>query len=146
MPWWGWIVVGVVLLAGEMVADAQFYLVFLGLAAVGVGLLTVAGIAGGLAMQWAIYGVLAVVLLVGFRARVYGRLRAPGGPSPGYQDIVGETATARSDIGPGALGRAELRGTTWMARNVGSGVLTDGTRAEVVKVSGLVIDVRRAES
>ena len=145
MPWWGWIVVGVVLLAGEMVANAQFYLVFLGLAAVGVGLLTLAGIAGGIAMQWAIYGVLALVLLVGFRARFYGMLRSPGGPSPGFQDIVGETAIARSDIGPGTLGRAELRGTVWMARNVGSGVLTDGTRAEVVRVSGLVIDIRRAE-
>jgi inner membrane protein len=145
MPWWGWIVVGVVLLAGEMVADAQFYLVFLGLAAVAVGLLTLAGIAGGLAMQWALYAVLALVLVVGFRARVYGRLRSPSGPSPGYQDIVGETAIARSDIGPGALGRAELRGTTWMARNVGTGVLTEGTRTEVVRVAGLVIDVRRVE-
>jgi len=145
MPWWGWIVVGVVLLAGEMVADAQFYLVFLGLAAVVVGLLGAAKLSGGIAMQWAIYGVLAVVMLVGFRARVYGMLRSPSGPSPGYQDIVGETAIARSDIGPGSLGRAELRGTTWMARNVGPGVLIEGTRAEVVRVAGLVIDIRRAE-
>jgi inner membrane protein len=145
MPWWGWIVVGVVLLAGEMVANAQFYLVFLGLAAVLVGLLGAAKLTGGIATQWIVYGVLAVVLVVGFRARVYGRLRSSGGPSPGYQDIVGETAIARSDIGPGSLGRADLRGTTWMARNVGPGVLTEGTRTEVVRVSGLVIDVRRAE-
>ena len=145
MPWWGWVVVGVVLLAGEMVANAQFYMVFLGVAAVGVGLLTLAGVAGGPAMQWLLYGVLAAVLVVGFRARLYGRLRSSGSPSPGYQDIVGETAIARSDIGPGSLGRAELRGTTWMARNVGPGVLTEGTRTEVVRVSGLVIDVRRAE-
>ena len=146
MPWWGWIVCGVVLLVGEMVADAQFYLIFLGVAAVIVGLLGFAGLSGGIAMQWAIFGVLAVVLLVGFRARVYGRLRGTGGSAaPGYNDIVGEIATVRSDIGPGVLGRAELRGSNWTARNVGTGVLHDGDRVEVVKVAGLVIDIRRAE-
>jgi membrane protein implicated in regulation of membrane protease activity len=145
MPWWGWIVCGVVLLAGEMVADAQFYLVFLGAAAVLVGLLGVAGLSGGIAMQWAIFGVLSVVLLVGFRARVYGKVRGGAAGAPGYEDIVGEIAIARSDIGPGVLGLAELRGANWTARNVGTGVLHQGERAVVVKVAGLVIDVRRAE-
>ena len=145
MPWWGWIVCGVVLLVGEMVADAQFYLIFLGGAAVLVGLLGFASLSGGIAMQWAIFGVLAVVLLVGFRARVYGRLRGAGGGAPGHENVVGEIAIVRSDIGPGVLGRAELRGTIWTARNVGTGVLHDGERVAVVKVAGLVIDVRRAE-
>lgn len=144
MPWWGWIVVGVVLLIGETVADAQFYLVFLGVAAVLVGLLGMAGLSVGIALQWAIFGVLSVVLLVGFRARVYGRLRGSAA-APGHENIVGETAVAQSDIGPGSLGRAELRGATWMARNVGPGVLAEGQRAEVVRVAGLVIDVRRSE-
>ena len=144
MPWWGWIVCGVVLLVGEMIADAQFYLIFLGTAAVVVGLLGFAGLSGGIAMQWAIFGVLAVVLLVGFRARVYGRLRGAGAGAPGHENIVGEIATVRSDIGPGVLGRAELRGSMWTARNVGTGVLRDGERAEVMKVAGLIIDIRRA--
>src|SRR5262245_15116881 len=137
MPWWGWIVCGVLLLVGEMVADAQFYLVFLGAAAVIVGLLGFASLSGGIAMQWGIFGILSVGLLLGFRARVYGRLRGPGGSNaPGHDNIVGEIATVRSDIGPGVLGRAELRGTMWTARNVGTGVLRDGERAEVTKVAG----------
>jgi membrane protein implicated in regulation of membrane protease activity len=145
MPWWGWIVCGVVLLVGEMIADAQFYLIFLGAAAVIVGVLGFAGLSGGIAMQWAIFGVLSVVLLVAFRARVYGRMRGAGADAPGHENIVGEIAIVRSDIGPGVLGRAELRGADWTARNVGTGVLHHGERAEVVKVAGLVIDVRRAE-
>lgn len=143
MPWWGWIVVGVVLLGGELVADAQFYLVFLGAAAVLVGLLGVAGLSGGIAMQWAIFGVLALVLLVGFRARVYGHLR--GANPPGHETIVGEFAVTQDAIAPGALGRAELRGTSWSARNVGSEALAPGQRAQVVRLEGLVIDLRRAE-
>ena len=36
MPWWGWITIGAILLGSEMLLiDAQFYLVFLGLAASG---------------------------------------------------------------------------------------------------------------
>jgi membrane protein implicated in regulation of membrane protease activity len=143
MPWWGWIVVGVVLLAGELVADAQFYLVFLGAAAVLTGLLGVAGLSGGVAVQWAIFGGLAVVLLVGFRRRVYGHLR--GTTPPGHESIVGEVAVVQEAIAPGALGRAELRGTSWTARNVGSEALAAGQRAQVARLEGLVIDVRRAE-
>jgi hypothetical protein len=143
MPWWGWIVVGVVLLAGELVADAQFYLVFLGAAAVLVGLLTVAGLAGGVAVQWATYGVLAVVLLVGFRRRLYGHLR--GTNPPGHETIVGETAVVQESIAPGAIGRAELRGTSWTARNVGGEALAAGERAKVTRLEGLVLDLRRPE-
>ena len=142
MPWWGWIVVGVVLLGGEIIADAQFYLVFLGAAAVIVGLAGAVGLTGGIAMQWAIFGVLSVALLVGFRERVYGKLR--GANPPGHETIVGEIAVVQARIAPGDLGRAELRGVGWSARNVGGEVLEPGQRAQVVHVEGLVIDIRRA--
>jgi membrane protein implicated in regulation of membrane protease activity len=140
MPWWGWIVVGVLLLGGEMVADAQFYLVFLGVAAVTTGLLGFAGLAGGIAMQWAIFGVLSVILLMVFRARVYGKLR--GTQAPGHETIVGEVAVALGEMPPGGMGHAELRGTSWSARNVGIQPIPSGARAQVVRVQGLVIDVR----
>jgi membrane protein implicated in regulation of membrane protease activity len=143
MPWWGWIVVGVLLLGGEMVADAQFYLVFLGVAAVVTGLLGFGGISGGIAMQWAIFGALSLILLIAFRARVYGRLR--GTQAPGHETIVGEVAVVTALLPPGAVGRAELRGTSWSARNVGVQPIAAGERAQVVRVQGLVIDVRLGE-
>ena len=47
MPWWGWMIVGAILLGAElMVIDAQFYLVFLGLAAMAVGLADLTGVGG----------------------------------------------------------------------------------------------------
>ena len=46
MLWWGWIVLGVAILGAEMfVIDAQFYLVFIGLSAVIVGLTDLLGLA-----------------------------------------------------------------------------------------------------
>jgi membrane protein implicated in regulation of membrane protease activity len=60
MPWWGWIVVGAALLGAETIVDAQFYLVFFGVAALLTGALGAAGMAGPVWMQWAIFGVLCV--------------------------------------------------------------------------------------
>jgi membrane protein implicated in regulation of membrane protease activity len=40
MPWWGWIIVGALLMGAELfVIDAQFYLVFLGVSAIAVGVI-----------------------------------------------------------------------------------------------------------
>ena len=61
MPWWAWLVVGLVLMVLELAAvDAAFYLVFLGAAAVLVGVAESAGAGLPLWGQWLMYGVLAV--------------------------------------------------------------------------------------
>ena len=53
MPWWGWLILGIGLLGVEMfVVDAQFYLVFIGVAAALVGLLGLTGIALPQWAQW----------------------------------------------------------------------------------------------
>ena len=45
MTWWGWLIIGAILLGAELLAvDAQFYLVFLGLSAALVGLAGMFGI------------------------------------------------------------------------------------------------------
>jgi hypothetical protein len=144
MPWWGWVVVGAVLLGSELLlVDSAFYLVFLGLAALAVGLLGVANLSGPPALQWAIFGGLSLVLLVGFRRRVYGLVR--GADPPGHQAFVGEIAVAQESIAPGAQGRAELHGAVWSARNVGSALLEPGQPARVEGIDGLVIRIRPQE-
>ena len=45
MQWWAWIAVGAILLGSELAfVDAQFYLVFIGAAALVVGFLDLAGL------------------------------------------------------------------------------------------------------
>ena len=114
MPFWGWIVVGALLLAAELtVVDAQFYLVFLGVAALVTG--GVVWVAGPFApaVDWALFGVLCVAFLAAFRRRVYERIRRVDGEVS--QGTVGEVAIAREAIAPGGRGRVELRGTLWDA-------------------------------
>ena len=47
--------------------------------------------------------------------------------------LAGETGTALEDMGAGANGHVELRGTTWSARNTGSTPLARGHRCVVVR-------------
>lgn len=140
MPWWGWILAAALLLGAELVADAQFYLVFLGVAALIVGLAGLAGFEGALWEQWLAFGFLSLFSLVFFRARLYERyVAAPGIGDP----LIGEVATVADAIAPGATGAVELRGSRWQARNAGREALASGERARVESVKGLVVHVRK---
>jgi membrane protein implicated in regulation of membrane protease activity len=141
MPWWGWILVGTLLLVAELlVVEADFYLVFFGFAAVVVGLLDVAGLGGPLWLEWLAFAVIAAVSTVFFRQRVYRRLRPAGGDVG--DSVVGQVVVLPQALAAGASGRVELRGTAWSVRNVGAGALAAGTRARVTRVDGLVLEVR----
>ena len=79
MPWWAWIVLGIGLLGVELlIIDAQFYLVFVGLAAAVVGLLGLFGLGLPEWAEWLVFAVLAVVAMLGFRRRIYESVRGRG--------------------------------------------------------------------
>lgn len=142
MPWWGWIVVGASLLASEVIVDAQFYLVFLGVSALVVGIALGAGMPAPVWVQWMAFGALSVFTFVTFRGQLYGALR---GSAKGMEDtLIGEEGIALDEITPGATGGAELRGSVWRARNSGATVIAKGTRVRVEDASGVVLSVRSA--
>ena len=75
MAWWGWGILGMALLGVELLAvDAQFYLVFAGLAAVVVGLLGLVGLELPVAGQWLLFAVLAVAAMFTLRRPIYTKL------------------------------------------------------------------------
>src|SRR6202035_3567591 len=75
MQWWAWIAVGAILLGSELAfVDAQFYLVFVGAAALVVGFLGLTGADLAVWLQWLIFAALAVSSMVGFRRRIYERM------------------------------------------------------------------------
>ena len=142
MPYWGWIVVGAVLLAAEAtVVDAQFYLVFLSAAALVTGGLVLAFGPFAPAAGWALFGVLAIASTAMFRRRVYQRIRQADGKVS--QGTVGEFAIARQPIPPGGRGQVEMRGSVWEGHNAGESALMAGDRARVVATHGLVLELRR---
>jgi membrane protein implicated in regulation of membrane protease activity len=140
MQWWAWITVGALLLGSELTfVNAQFYLVFIGAAALVVGFLSIAGALPADWIQWTLFALLAIVSLIAFRARVYERIRRklPNiklGPK-------GETVILPAELPPGESCRLEFRGCSWNALNGGGSVIAAGARARIDRVEGLTLVV-----
>src|SRR6185312_813135 len=117
MLWWGWLVLGIGLLAVEMfLIDAEFYLVFLGASATIVGLLALIGVPLPQWAQWLLFAALAIVSMVGFRRRVYTLVR--GNAAPVQQRVTaGDKVVVPTLLEPGQTCRVEYRGTSWSARS-----------------------------
>ena len=140
MLWWQWMIVGGVLLGAELFfVDIQFYLVFIGLSALLVGVAGALGIDMSLAMQWIAFGALALITMVMFRRRLYEKIR---GNVEGFREsLAGESVSVDTDIEPGAETRLDYRGSKWTARNVGNARISGGSRARVVKSEGLTLHI-----
>ncbi len=136
MAWWLWLLVGVALSALELLSAGGFYLIFFGISALFIGLMSVFGLAGPLWMQWLVFTLLSVVLLLGFRRPILRMMNVETGP---VDSLVGQVALTIDAIEPGAMGRAELRGSTWSARNLHSAELARGQRCRVERVDGLTL-------
>lgn len=140
MPWWGWLVLGATLFGAElMIVDLEFYLVFLGVSAILVGLAGASGLALAPWVQWFAFAIISVSSMVIFRQRVYLKLR---GGAAGFPDsLEGKTLTLAEDLQPGESGRVEYRGSAWTVRNSGDDTLRMGQEVVVRDVKGLVLNV-----
>ncbi len=140
MTWWTWMVLGALLLGAELIAiDAQFYLIFLGVAAVLVGLTSLFGIVMPEWAQWMMFAVLSLISFFTFRKALYQKIH--GGVVGFKESLAGNTVNVTSELAAGDEARIEFRGTKWTVRNVGSGAISAGSRARVVKADGLTLHV-----
>ncbi|MBW2414669.1 MAG: NfeD family protein [Deltaproteobacteria bacterium] len=137
MPWWSWLILGFALLAGEMLAPGGFYLLFVGLGALIVGLLTLANLAGPEWTQWLLFTAFTVLSLTLLRSRlVRSFLPASQGAA-----IVGETVELTTEIPADGVGQARFRGSVWKVRNAGPRALEAGARCRVDEVKGITLTV-----
>ena len=138
--WWHWVVLGLVLVLIELAAAGGFYVIFFGIAALLVGVLSGLGLAGPVGAQILLFSGLSVASLLLFRNRLVKRFQ--GNPqTPQVDQLVGETAVVTHDIPPGGVGKVELRGTTWSARTRSTTPVVPGTRCRVTRVEGLTLTV-----
>ena len=138
LAWWHWLVLGLILIALEMAASGGFYVIFFGIAAIAIAALRLFDVAGPLWLQVLLFSVISIAALQFFRRPLmrWLQLDAPGSD---VDTMLGETATPLEDIEAGAVGRAELRGTVWSARNRASVTVRKGQRCTVVAVERLMI-------
>lgn len=142
MAWWLWLLVGLGLLGLEILTPGGFFILFFGVAALVVGGLVGSGTIAAVWVQWLLFSVLSVASLVLFRERLLARFGSGDAGGDRAAPVVGETAVLVEDLAPGAVGRAELRGTSWTVRSREPGTLERGRRCRVVAVDGLTLWVR----
>jgi hypothetical protein len=139
MIWWYWMVFGLVLLAAEMTTPGGFYILFFGLSALIVGTLAGIEIVQAVWLQWLLFSVVAVGSLLFFRGPLLSRLNDNRRGRPEIDSMVGEVAIPLQTLAVGATGKAELRGTTWSVKNVGTTPFSKGQRGKVTNVDGLTL-------
>jgi membrane protein implicated in regulation of membrane protease activity len=139
MLWWHWMAIGMVLAVLEMAGPGGFFILFFGAGALAVGLLTFAGVGGPVWMQWLLFTTISVLSLLLFRRPLLGWMRKHDHAGHPVDRLEGEIAVPAEDIAPGAVGRAELRGAMWTARNAGATVLSRGQRCVVSRVDGFML-------
>jgi membrane protein implicated in regulation of membrane protease activity len=141
MNWWSWMIGGAILLGAELgLVNAQFYLVFIGGAALLVGLVSVMIPALAPWAQWALFAILAVVSMLSLRRRLYLRLHGAA-PSVGAGP-AGGVLTLPSALAPGQSCQVEHAGTYWTARNDSAMPIAGGSPARITSVQGLTLLVR----
>lgn len=141
MAWWIWVLIGFGLLAIEF-ASTTMHVGFFGFGAFLVAALVGFGWDGPLWAQLLVFTVASIVALAIFRPMVVKKLKLREGDRAPVDSLVGEHATAMDDIASMDTGKAEMRGSTWTARNVGAGPLKKGQRCTVERVDGLQLHIR----
>lgn len=142
MTWWLWAFLGIFLLGSEMVTPGGFYMLFFGIGALLVGALVGLDVIQSAWMSWLLFSGFSIGSLLLLRPPLR-RLMATdrGGISP-VDTMGGETAIVLEDIPPDGRGKAECRGSTWNAHNLGSRPLIKGQRSLVDHVDGITLWIK----
>ena len=138
MYWWLWLVLGLIFVGLEVLTPGGFYVLFFGIGALVVGSLTGFGWGGPIWFQWLLFSAISLLSLLCFRPHLVRATRSKERPDP-IDTLEGETALLTDDLAPDAVGKAELRGTTWTVRNGDQRLLVRGQRCRVSRVDGLTL-------
>jgi inner membrane protein len=142
MPWWSWMLFGAALLAVEIMSPGSFFVLFFGVGAIVVGTLTGLDLVAEPWVEWLLFSVFSVGSLLVFRGPLLARFQRSRTSTVGTDGFVGESAILLDDLEPGAVGRAELRGSVWAARSHEPARLARGAQCRVESVDGLTLWVR----
>jgi membrane protein implicated in regulation of membrane protease activity len=134
-----WFALGLVLLLIELATPSGFFVMFFGLGAITVGVLQGIGLLGSALTHWFVFTALSVIYLLLFRGRIQ---KGVDQPPANIDTLVGELAVPRERILPGQVGRVDLRGSLWNARNDASALIDAGQRCRVTRVDGLMLYVQ----
>ncbi len=142
MTWWLWAFLGLFLLGSEIVTPGGFYMLFFGIGALVVGALVGLEVIHSEWMSWLLFSVFSIGSLIALRPPLRRLMRPDRGDFSPVDTMGGETAIVLEDIPPDGRGKAECRGSTWNAHNLGDRPLAKGQRSLVDHVDGITLWIK----
>jgi len=142
IAWWYWICLGLFLLLFEAITPGGFFLLFIGIAAIIVGILALSVYTAWI--QITLFAVLSAVLIVTLRNPMVKRVRKTTREAD-QPELIGETARAVEMIGAGKDGKIELRGSIWHARNSDSSDLPENAACTITAREGIHLVVKHKQ-
>ena len=139
MDWWIWVVAGLVLLALEIMIPMDFVLVFVGLAGVATGILAGIGVISLPWLQWSVFAVLSLFLLLIAKKPLVQHLKLTSRPLG--TELTEGTVEISEDIAVGEKGNGTARGSVWTVENKRDEILEKGKAYKVTDRDGLTLIV-----
>ncbi|MHB8881455.1 MAG: NfeD family protein [Thermodesulfovibrionales bacterium] len=131
IPYWAWLVAGLILLIVEMVTTT-FFVAFFGVGALIVGVLTAAGVLQGTGPQFLIFGLSSISILVLFRKTIKEKFFP--NTSAFNDNFSGDTATAETEI-TSLSGSLMYKGALWAAYRA-DGIISPIPAGDIVDIIG----------
>lgn len=140
MAYWVWVTAGLILLILEIFLPLDFFLFFIGLAALATGAIVATGTLVSTELQLLVFALLSPVLLYLGRRPLSEYLRSETGELTGT--LEGSKVMVTGPIAPGETGKGELRGTTWTVKNETDEFLMAGRKYTVSESGGTSLIVK----
>lgn len=139
MPWYVWVIGGLVLLGAEIFTGG-FGVIWFGASAWAAGLAAAMG--GGLALQLALFAGVGLALLIA--TRPLARRLQRGGVKTGYDAMVGRQGVVEQTVGDpaGPIGSVRVGGERWRATALAR--LEPGARVVIRQLEGVTLLVEPA--
>ena len=142
LVWWAWLILGGVLMAAELLVPTGFFLFFFGVGAALTGCLEALGLLRSFPSQGLAFIVISFASIVLLRKPLLAKFHFRNKPHFSVDSLIGQTAIALEAIAPESIGKVELRGAAWSARNTGSEPIAANARCRVEQVEGLTLYVK----
>jgi len=145
MLWWHWSILGLVLIGLEILTLGglgNFYFLFFGVAALMVSGLAWLSLTEAAWLQWFFFVLFGIISLFALKKPLQGTGFLRGKNNLPVDSMVGEFAIVLENLETQRIGKVELHGSTWTARNAGTSTIGKGSQAKVIRVEGLTLWVQ----
>jgi hypothetical protein len=145
MLWWHWSILGLVLIGLEILTLGglgNFYFLFFGVAALMVSGLAWLSLTEAAWLQWFFFVLFGIISLFALKKPLQGTGFLRGKNALPVDSMVGEFAIVLENLETQRIGKVELHGSTWTARNAGTSTIGKGSQAKVIRVEGLTLWVQ----